>query len=47
MSTIPTARAAFAERFIFNFRLRPQMLASYLPVLWLTPQGTVWRRLHP
>ncbi len=38
MSMIPTVRAALAERFIFNFRLPPQMLASYLPVPWLTPQ---------
>ncbi|HEX8813687.1 MAG TPA: hypothetical protein VF742_17000 [Terracidiphilus sp.] len=35
---IPTVRAALAERFIFNFRLPLQMLASYLPVPWLTPQ---------
>src|SRR5258708_16810460 len=38
MSMIPTVRAALAERFIFNFRMPPQMLASYLPVPWLTPQ---------
>jgi len=38
MSMIPTVRAALAERFIFNFRLPPQMLTSYLPVPWLTPQ---------
>ena len=38
MSILPAVRAALAERFIFNFRLPPQMLATYLPVPWLAPQ---------
>ena len=31
-------RASLAERFIFNFRLPAKMLATYLPVPWLTAQ---------
>src|SRR5882757_8886468 len=38
MSLMPAVRASLAERFIFNFRLPMQMLASYLPISWLTPQ---------
>jgi hypothetical protein len=38
MSLIPAVRASLAERFIFNFRFPAKMLASYLPVSWLTPQ---------
>jgi hypothetical protein len=38
MSLMPSVRASLAERFIFNFRLPPKVLASYLPVPWLTPQ---------
>lgn len=38
MSMLPAVRASLAERYIFNFRLPPQMLATYLPVPWLTPQ---------
>ena len=38
MSLMPAVRASLAERFIFNFRLPMQMLASYLPISWLAPQ---------
>jgi hypothetical protein len=38
MSLMPAVRASLAERFIFNFRLRMQVLASYLPISWLAPQ---------
>ena len=38
MPIMPAVRASLAERFIFNFRLPPQMLATYLPVPWLAPQ---------
>jgi hypothetical protein len=38
MSLMPAVRASLAERFIFNFRLPAKMLATYLPVPWLTPQ---------
>ena len=37
MSLLPSVRASLTERFIFNFRLPPKMLATYLPVPWLTP----------
>ncbi|MGH9202632.1 MAG: hypothetical protein ACRD2A_15515, partial [Vicinamibacterales bacterium] len=37
--TIPrTVVAQMRERFIFNFRLRPDALARHLPVRWLAPQ---------
>jgi hypothetical protein len=39
MSLMPAERASLAERFIFNFRLPEKMLATYLPVSWLAPQG--------
>jgi hypothetical protein len=38
MSLMPAVRASLAERFIFNFRLPAEMLATYLPVPWLAPQ---------
>ena len=38
MSLMPAVRASLAERFIFNFRLPMQMLASYLPISWLAPK---------
>lgn len=37
--TIPRSVAAhMRERYIFNFRVRPEALAPHLPVPWLTPQ---------
>jgi hypothetical protein len=39
MALMPAVRASLAERFIFNFRLPAEMLATYLPVSWLAPQG--------
>src|ERR1700761_740701 len=38
MSVLPAVHAALAERFIFNFRMPPQVLAKFLPVPWLKPQ---------
>lgn len=38
MTLMPAVRASLAERFIFNFRLPPKMLATYLPSPWLAPQ---------
>ncbi|HEX4577292.1 MAG TPA: hypothetical protein VH117_08070 [Edaphobacter sp.] len=38
MSVMPIVHASLAERFIFNFRLPAKMLATYLPLPWLTPQ---------
>ncbi len=35
---LPSVRAALAERFIINFRMRPEALAGFLPVPWLRPQ---------
>ena len=35
MALMPAVRASLAERFIFNFRLPAEMLATYLPVSWL------------
>jgi len=46
MSLMPAVRASLAERFIFNFRLPMQVLASYLPISWLAPkryEATAWR----
>lgn len=33
-----TVEARLIERFIFNFRIRPEVLASHLPVSYLCPQ---------
>jgi len=39
MPLIPRiVKATLLERFIFNFRLRPEELAKHLPVDWLKPQ---------
>ncbi len=39
MTTLPSVRAALAERFLFNFRMSPESLATFLPpVRWLVPQ---------
>ncbi len=38
MSVLPAVRGLLAERFIFNFRLPPELFATYLPVPWLVPQ---------
>ncbi len=39
MPLIPrTVKATLLERFIFNFRLRPEELGNHLPVPWLKPQ---------
>jgi hypothetical protein len=39
MSIIPRiVEATLLERFVFNFRLRPEELAERLPVKWLQPQ---------
>src|SRR5437762_735470 len=39
MPLIPRiVKASLLERFIFNFRLRPEELARHLPVPWLKPQ---------
>ena len=35
MSLLPSVRASLAERFIFNFRLPPKMLATYMQEPWL------------
>ena len=37
-SVLPAVRAELAERFIFNFRVPPASLRSFLPVSWLVPQ---------
>jgi hypothetical protein len=51
MSVMPIVHASLAERFIFNFRLPAKMLATYLPLPWLTPHEVRWVRhriiLHP
>ena len=33
-----TVKAVLRERLIFNFRLKPEALAKYLPATWLKPQ---------
>jgi hypothetical protein len=38
MKLFPSIRANLAERFIFNFRMQPEVMTRYLPVSWLTPQ---------
>lgn len=35
-----TVRSVMKERYIFNFRLRPEDLAKKLPVPWLEPQAS-------
>ena len=37
MSVLPAVRATLAERFLFNFRMSPEALNSYLPAPWLAP----------
>ncbi|MEM7453058.1 MAG: hypothetical protein AAF456_01770 [Planctomycetota bacterium] len=36
-SILPSVRARLKERFIFNFRLHPDVMQDYLPVDWLKP----------
>jgi hypothetical protein len=38
MDALSSVRATLAERWLFNFRLPPEVLARYLPVDWLVPQ---------
>ncbi len=38
MDALSSVRATLAERWLFNFRLPPEALTSYLPVDWLAPQ---------
>jgi hypothetical protein len=37
MSFLPPVRATMQERYLFNFRLPPDVLAHHLPVRWLQP----------
>lgn len=37
MSIIPAVRAVLAERYILNFRMRPDAMQRFLPVDWLRP----------
>ncbi|HEY0158706.1 MAG TPA: hypothetical protein VGF28_15590 [Thermoanaerobaculia bacterium] len=37
MSMIPAVRAVLAERYILNFRMRPDAMRRFLPVPWLEP----------
>lgn len=37
MSLLPPVRAMMHERFLFNFRLPPDLLAAHLPAPWLQP----------
>ncbi len=37
MSLLPPVRATMHERFLFNFRLPPDVLAAHVPVPWLHP----------